>query len=238
MLLIISSMVSPLMPASSAMSTQRSASEMGDFLARITRYSTVILLLTGLPLMVCGFPILRVWVGPIYAVRTLQYLRILVLANLIRNLFLPYATMIAATGRQAAATATAMSEAVVNLGASVYLASRFGAIGVALGTVFGSLVSVSLHFVITMHFTHSTLAISRLSLLLKGILRPALVAIPSVVLLPLWWLPGRATLSPRLAIVWGLGTVLFAWFFGLNGKERNDLVRLSRTRHIFSARPY
>ena len=53
------SMTGPLMPASSAMSTQRSAAEMGNFLARITRYTTVILLLTGLPLMVCGLPILR-----------------------------------------------------------------------------------------------------------------------------------------------------------------------------------
>ena len=48
-LLIISSVLNPLMPASSAMSTQRSAAEMGDFLIRTTRYSTVILLLTGSP---------------------------------------------------------------------------------------------------------------------------------------------------------------------------------------------
>jgi O-antigen/teichoic acid export membrane protein len=226
---IIGSMMGPLMPASSAMSTQRSASEMGDFLIRITRYTTVLLLLTGLPLMVCGFPILRLWVGPIYALHTLKYLRILVFANVIRNLCAPYATMICATGRQGAATATALSEGVVNLSSSIYLASRFGAIGVALGTVIGSFVSVSLHFAITMHFTRQTLGSSRSRLFLKGLLRPAVIAIPSLALLPLWWSPTRLALSPRLLIVWGLTTLALGWFGALSSKERNDLMRLSRS---------
>jgi O-antigen/teichoic acid export membrane protein len=227
---IIGSMMGPLMPASSAMSTHRSAAEMGDLLARITRYSTVILLLTGLPLMVCGFPILRLWVGPVYAVHTLPYLRILVFANIIRNLCAPYATMIAATGRQGAATTTAIAEAVVNLGSSIYLASRFGAIGVALGTLLGSFVSVALHFAITMHFTHETLAISRSRLVLKGLLQPAIIAIPSLLLFPLWWWRARLVLAPGLEIVWGISTLCLAWWLGLSREERNDLMRLSESR--------
>jgi len=227
---IIGSMMSPLMPASSAMSTLRSASEMGDFLARITRYTTITLLLTGLPLIVCGFPILRLWVGPVYALHTFQYLRILVFANVIRNLCAPYATMVCATGRQGAVIAAAVCEAVVNLGSSIYLASRFGAIGVALGTVLGSLVSVSLHFAISMHLTQQTLAISRLRLFLQGLLQPAIIAIPSLVLLPLWWSATRMSLSPRLVMVWGLSTLVFAWFGGLNRKERDDLTRVCRSR--------
>jgi len=229
-LLIISSLMNPLMPASSAMSTQSSPSEMGNLLVKITRYTTLILLLTGLPLMVCGFPILRLWVGPVYAVHTLQYLRILVFANIIRNLCAPYATMIAATGRQGAATATAVSEGMVNLGSSIYLASHFGAIGVALGTLLGSFVSVSMHFAISMHFTQRTLKASRLRLFLKGLIQPAVIAIPSLVLLPLWWSPTRMTLNPQLAIVWCLSSIVFAWFGGLNRKERSDLMRLSRRR--------
>jgi len=45
------------------------------------------------------FPLLRSWVGPLYAAHTLLYLRILVFANLVRSLCAPYATMIAATGK-------------------------------------------------------------------------------------------------------------------------------------------
>jgi hypothetical protein len=116
----------------------------------------------------------------------------------------------------------------VNLGSSIYLASRFGAIGVALGTVLGSFTGVALHFAISMHLTQPTLAISRSRLLLAGLLRPSLVAIPSVVLLPLWW-PTTTALSLRLTLAWGLCTLALAWFCGLNGKERNDLMRLSRS---------
>jgi O-antigen/teichoic acid export membrane protein len=235
MLLIISSMVGPLMPASSAMSTQRSSSEMGVFLVRITRYTTVVLLLTGLPLVVCGFPILRLWVGPEYALHTLMYLRVLVVANVIRNLCAPYATIVCATGRQGAAAASAVSEAIVNLGSSVYFASRFGAIGVALGTVLGSFVGVSLHFAITMHFTQQTLSTPRSRLFLKGLLQPAVIAIPSVAILPFWWAPTRAAFGPRSVVLWGLSTLILAWFGGLSGKERNDLMHFSRRRVLASS---
>jgi O-antigen/teichoic acid export membrane protein len=230
LLLIMSSMMDPLMPASSALSTRRSAADMGNILARITRYSTVILLLTGLPLMVYGLPILRIWVGPSYAIHTIRYLQILIFANIIRNLCLPYATMITATGRQEAAIATAVTEAAVNLSCSIYLASRFGAIGVALGTLLGSLVSVSLHFAITMHYTHSSLAISRTELFLKGLLRPAMIALPSLALFPLWRSPERMTLNPGLALVWLSSTLFLAFFGALDGKERDQLKGTLRRR--------
>lgn len=236
-LAIIGSMMGPLMPASSAMSTHRSPAEMGDLLARITRYITIALLLTGLPLIVCGLPILRLWVGPVYAVHTIRYLRILVFANVVRNLCAPYATMIAATGRQGAATASAVSEGLVNLGSSIYLAHRFGAIGVALGTVLGAFVGVALHFAISMHLTQKTLAISRSRLFLRGILRPAVIAIPSLALLPLWWSPVHTTLSPGLVSVWGLSTLAFAWLAGFSANEREDLLCFVKTRRMLRSNP-
>jgi O-antigen/teichoic acid export membrane protein len=237
MILIIASVLGPMMPASSALSTQRSSSEMGDILVRITRYSTVLLLLTGLPLVVCGLPILRLWVGPIYALHSLTYVRMLVVANIIRNLCAPYATMIAATGRQGAVTAAPICEAIVNLGSSVYLASRFGAMGVAVGTLLGSFVSVSLHFAVSMHLTRKTLTISRTRLFTEGLSRPAIVAIPSVILLPLWWSSSWMISRPSVELLWGLCTLLFAWFGSLNREERSKLVRVTRNRLMLSANP-
>jgi O-antigen/teichoic acid export membrane protein len=234
LLLIISSMLGPMMPASSALSTQRSASEMGDILTRITRYSTTLLLLIGLPLVVCGLPILRLWVGPVYAIHTLKYLRILVLANILRNLCAPYATMIVATGRQGAVIVAPISEAVVNLGSSIYFASRFGAVGVAFGTLLGSFVSVSLHFALSMHFTRQTLTVSRSRLFLEGLSRPAIVAVPSLILFPLWWSSSSLASSPWLEILWILSTLLFAWFGSLNLEERHKLTRLTKSRLMLS----
>jgi O-antigen/teichoic acid export membrane protein len=236
LLSFISSMLGPMMPASSALSMHRSPTEMGDILARITRYSTLLLFLTGLPLMVCGFPILRLWVGSVYALHSLTYLRILVLANIIRNLCAPYATMISATGKQGAATITAIVEAVVNLGSSVYFASRFGAIGVAFGTLLGSSMSVGLHFAVSMHFTQDALAISRRQLFLRGLARPAIVAIPSVLLFPLWWSASWINFGTPLAILWGVSTLFFAWFGSLDPQERAKLVRFTKNRLTVQAR--
>jgi O-antigen/teichoic acid export membrane protein len=226
-LLLVGCALSPLMPAFSALSTKCSPSEMSEFLGKITRYTTVLLLVTGLPLIVCGFPILRVWVGPVYAAHSLRYLRILVLANIIRNLCAPYATIITATGRQAAALAAVISEAGVNLGSSIYLAHRFGAIGVAFGTLIGSFVSIAVHFAITMPFTRNTLAISRSQLFLKGLLRPAVTGIPTLILLPFWW-HGPGAHGPELAALWALSTFLLAWFLGIRNHERRYLVHSFR----------
>jgi O-antigen/teichoic acid export membrane protein len=225
-LLILSAMLGPLMPASSALSTRETPVEMGNFLARITRYSTVILLLTALPLLVCGFPILRLWVGSAYAIHTVTYLRILILANVIRNLCAPYATMISATGQQGAATATAICEAVVNLGSSIYLARHFGAIGVALGTLIGSFVSVGLHFAITMHFTRPTIAISRTQLLYRGLLHPAIVVLPSVLLAVLWLRSHVPMFQPAMIFLWGASTLGISWYVALGKSDRNDVVQL------------
>jgi O-antigen/teichoic acid export membrane protein len=229
-LMIMSAMLNPLMPASSALSTHRSPAEMGELLAKITRYSTLILLVTGLPLIVFGYPILRLWVGAQYALYTLPYLRILIVANIIRNLCAPYATIIVATDRQSAATVSAVSEAVVNLGSSIYFASRFGAIGVALGTVLGAFVGVALHFGITMRFTHRTLAISRLRLFGKGMLQPATIAVPSLVTLPFCWAPGQGARSAQLMLAWCISTLLFAWYGGLTIRDRLDAIRIIRSR--------
>lgn len=230
-LLLVGSALGPLMPASSALSTQCSPSEMGEFLSKITRYTAILLLVTGLPLIVCGFPILRAWVGPEYAAHSIRYLRILVLANIIRNLCAPYATIITATGRQAAALAAAISEAAVNLGSSIYLAHRFGAIGVAVGTLIGSFVSVALHFAITMPFTRSALAVSRSRLFLKGLLHPTVIGIPTVLLVPFWW-STPAVHSPELDMLWAIVTFSLAWFLGIRNNERRYLIHLLRNLPI------
>jgi O-antigen/teichoic acid export membrane protein len=223
MLLILSSVMGPMMPASSALSTQRTASEMGDLLIAATRYSLTLLLLVGLPLIVCGLPILRLWLGNAYAVRSVGFLRILIVANILRNLCLPYSTMVVGTGRQKSATVAAVCEAVVNLASSVILASIFGAMGVAWGTLIGSFVSVLLHFVVSMPATQGTLLFSRKRLLLEGVGRPALASIPTLIAIPRWAANPGMALSPMETTAWLLGTLCLAWF-GLKKQERASLV--------------
>jgi O-antigen/teichoic acid export membrane protein len=228
--MVIGSVMGPLMPASSALSTQRTPAEMGEILARATRYSTIMLLLTGLPLIMFGLPILRLWVGTDYALHSVKYLQLLVVANILRNTCLPFATMIVATGKQAYGMAAAISEALVNLGVSLYLARHFGAAGVALGTVLGALASVALHFAVTMHFTYRTLSVSRLQLFRAGFLRPGTIAVPSVLLFFfICSVPGKAP-SISMVLVWALITLCVAWFGSLNRGERTGIAIALRCR--------
>jgi O-antigen/teichoic acid export membrane protein len=227
---IFAAIFGPLMPATSALSTQRTATEMGNLLARTTRYSTLLLLLSGLPLLIGGAVLLRFWVGSTYALHSVRYLHILIVANILRNLLAPYATMVVATGKQRVATIAAISEGLVNIAASVYLASRMGAIGVALGTLLGAFVSVTLHFAVSMCYTYETFKISRNDLFFSGIVRPSVMAIPTLLLLPLWWSPAICSLDPRLYIVLVLSTGLLFWYGGVNRHERDRLIILLKVR--------
>jgi O-antigen/teichoic acid export membrane protein len=224
MMVILAAALGPLMPAFSALSTKASPERMGKLLVRTTRYGALILFLSGLPLLIYGLPILRLWVGTEYALNSFKYLQVLVLANVVRNLCAPYANMVCGIGQQDAAIVTAISEAAVNVATSLYLANRMGALGVALGTLIGSFVSVLLHFLVTMRYTHASIVISRLRLLFEGLLHPAIVLMPSLMLL---FAQRSATLikpDPLSGVLWGTSTLLIAWFGTLNNTERNHLL--------------
>lgn len=228
-LMVIGAVLGPLLPATSALSTERSAQQMGDILLRSTRYATILMLLSGLPVMVGGYWILHLWVGKTYAVNSIEFLRILLLANILRNLCAPYATMVVATARQRVATAAAVTEGVVNLVASIWLARHYGAMGVAIGTLLGSVAGMAMHFGVSMHYTRN-LAISRLDLFVKGLLRPAIMAIPSVLLLPYWWFSGAPANNLQLWFAWGIGSLLLAWFASMTTEDRNLVIRMVSNR--------
>ncbi len=215
--------LSPLMPATSAMSVTHSPARLGDTLLRSTRYAFLILQASGLPLMLFGFGLFSLWVGPVYARHGLVLLRILVLAHIVRNLCAPYATMVIATGMQRFATWAGVCEAAVNLLTSVLLGIRFGAVGVALGTLIGAVVGVAVHFLVSMPRTAGTLAVSPGTLLRKGVLRPSLTLLPALVLLPFFWNPVAVPYTALFVLGWALATGLLFWRYEITGGERTAL---------------
>jgi O-antigen/teichoic acid export membrane protein len=231
-LTVCAALMGPLLPATSALSVKRSSPQMGVFLLQATRYAVTLLFVTGLPFIVAGFPILFAWVGPGYALHSLLFLRVLVLANMIRQVCSPYATMVVATSRQNVATVSPITEAIVNLASSIWLAHYLGALGVALGTLLGAIAGVAVHFGISMRYTRSTLDISRLTLLIDGILRPASTAIPSLLLFWRWWPIGQPSLSPLLYGCWAASSALLVWFVAMNRSDRHVVVNLINARII------
>jgi O-antigen/teichoic acid export membrane protein len=229
-ILIMASMLGPMMPASSALSTQRSSQDMGVILARVTRYSTLLLLLTGIPLVVYGGPILKLWVGPVYAANSLLYLRVLVVANILRSLCAPYSTLVVATGRMRDATMAPILEAIVNLASSIYFAGRYGAVGVAYGTLIGSFASVFLHFIVSMRLTRRTLDVARCRLLVGGILRPAIILLPSFFFLAPSRYAAFKHALPAEVIIWTIATLSLAWFVSLDRADRERFTSIGRRR--------
>jgi len=225
-LMLFGAVLGPLLPASSALSTERTPKQMGNILLRATRYGTLILLASGLPMLVGGYWLLRLWVGPEYATHSVQFMRILILANIVRNLCAPYATLVVATARQAVATAAAVTEAVVNLVASIWLAKHYGAMGVAAGTLIGSFAGVGMHFVVSMHYTRN-IDVPRWKLFVSGMLRPMLVAIPSFLLLQEWWFSGAPEITPIFWLLWACSTAVIAWLVSLSGEDRDLLRRVA-----------
>jgi O-antigen/teichoic acid export membrane protein len=228
LLMISAAVMGPLLPATSALSVQRSSAQMGGVLLRSTRYAIIVLFLTGLPFLVIGYWILREWVGPVYALHSLNFLRILVVANIVRSACAPYATMVVATSRQSVATASPVTEGIVNLVSSIWLAQHLGALGVALGTLLGAVVGVAMHFGVSMRFTQSTLAISRMELFLKGMLRPAAMAIPSLLLLWRFSPTAISSFNPWIGCGWIIATLSLTWIVSMSRGDRDVVLRLVR----------
>jgi O-antigen/teichoic acid export membrane protein len=117
------------------------------------RYGMFLLVATGLPLIFAPLPILKLWVGPSYALRAAHFLQILIIANIIRLSATPYAAALIGSGEQRLVTVSPLLEGFSNLLASILLGLRFGAIGVALGTLIGSVVGILGHYFYNMERT-------------------------------------------------------------------------------------
>ena len=122
------------------------AREEKDRILRIFFAATRMTLLANLSLTAAiflfGGPMLRRWVGPIYAEGSLPILKILAIAQTFRLMVAPYSVMLISTGEQNKAIPTVICEALVNLVASVFGMIMLGPVGVAWGTLAGAICGV------------------------------------------------------------------------------------------------
>jgi len=141
---LLGAALSPLLTTASAMYARQ---DTRTHLPRLTTITTVIVAL-GLNLFLVAielwYPqILRLWVGERFVHTAGPLLVTLVAAHCLRNVGAPYSLMLLATGLHRRALYTAVLEGTVNLVTSVALGIRFGALGVAYGTLIGSIVGLA-----------------------------------------------------------------------------------------------
>jgi O-antigen/teichoic acid export membrane protein len=228
MLTLVTSTFGPLVPAVSSMQAGTTPSRIGDIAIRMTRYCASLLLLLGLPLFFGSYPLLSLWVGKRYAAQSALYLQVLVLGNVVRQLVLPYALTVVATGKQHLATIAGVAEATVNIVLSIWLVQRIGAVGVAVGTLVGAFVSFSVHFLVSMRYTRPTILIPRMRFLLQGVLRPCLIITPSLFLYPFWRKLNMLPAPPAVIALWVVSTAAIAWWVALMSEDRREVGVLLR----------
>lgn len=224
--------ISTLMPVAAGMSARDTPQRMGELLVKTTRFSTVVLCLITVPLLL-GMPLfLRIWVGPDYAIHTLTLAGILVVAQFTRLSMLPYAMVGYAAGQLNRMLYAPISESIVNVSCSLIAVRIIGAPGVALGTLIGAFVSISVHLFVSLPRTDCVF-VSRKRLARTGILKPVSFAVPIlfVTLVLIRWISLPWFQLP-LIITAELILSLLYWNFSFSTGDREQLKGL--VRHGFN----
>ena len=176
----VSSIVGVILPHAAALHARERPAELGGLVVSATRISVLVLMLIGLPIVIYAGPVLRVWIGQKYVEDGVPLLRILLIANIIRLIGAPYATVLVGAGRQNYIKVSPLAEGISNLVASVVLGWYWGAIGVAAGTLLGSFVSIGAHLFYSLPRTQSEIALSRRNLMTAGVIIPLLCTCPLI----------------------------------------------------------
>lgn len=141
---LLGAALAPLMTTTAALNaSEATRSRLPSVLTRSTLGVSLALNLFMLAIIATAPEVLRLWVGGAYMQTAAPLLVILVGAHCLRNVAAPYSLMLLGTGLHKRALVSAMLESVANVTASVVLGIRWGALGVACGSLVGSVVGLA-----------------------------------------------------------------------------------------------
>ena len=196
-----------------------------------TRIGTGMLLATGVPLIIFGYPLLRVWVGQTYASHATILLQALVAGNIIRMTVTPYVLAMIGSGEQRRVILTPLMEGVTNLIFSVFLARSFGAVGVAAGTLIGAMVGLVGNLLYNMPRT-TEIQISISEYCFSSLVRPTLCFLPVGLAAGLWRFLPAEPITVRIAsgAFASAASAAMLWRLTLLPEERIKLRAILRGR--------
>lgn len=222
---------STLIPAGAAFAAKSTPEQVGQVLIRTSKYGTLILLATGIPVLLTARPILTFWVGKSYADAGTAILQILVFANIMRWTAGPYAMLLVATEKQRYVVVTPLIEGFTNLVFSVLLAWRFGVIGVAVGTLIGSFTGVLGNYTYNMNRTQDAIRFKLSDYYLQALWKPAACCLPLII--PLYFYLYDDVGSGWQAVLWvfsGVAGIAVMWGYALDDHEKHVVLSAMRTR--------
>jgi len=220
-------MFSPMLQVGARKLAQGATLKLGDLLERTTRISMLFNLAYAFPLFVFSHEVLAIWLGDKYAEQGTLILRLLLVGNAIRLVATPYANLLLATGRHHRARIAPIAESTANFTAAVLLGLRYGAVGVAAGVIFGSVVGQMLNYLYNFPRTEELVG-NRNKLVRKAIGVPLACCSPLVLAL---YLDEHLVKSARVAVLFDVvATVLVVtliWKVALDPVDK----RLLLSRH-------
>lgn len=196
-----------IMPHAAELHAQQNADALGRLLVTTTRLGVLLLVATGMPLIVFAAPIIRIWIGSQFAHDGSRILIILVIANMVRLVGAPYSSILIGTGQQRLVTISPVMEGVSNLASSVILGMKYGAVGVATGTLIGAVVGMMGHIFYNVPRTQNHIRIMQRRFIFSAIGLPLLAASP---LLTLGFQPWRGPSPPPVVFAIALVTAIVA----------------------------
>jgi len=141
---LLGSSLSPLMTITAEKyATEAGRKELPDVLFKTTLVVSIVLNLTFAAMIGLYPELLKLWVGANFVLTTGPILVVLVGAHCLRNIGAPYSLMLLATGLHKRALISSLLEGVSNVIASLIFGYKWGALGVAYGTLFGAVVGIS-----------------------------------------------------------------------------------------------
>jgi O-antigen/teichoic acid export membrane protein len=179
---IQNAIVTVIMPHSAVLHANQDSKALGRLLLRTTELGVLLLLVTGLPLIIFATPIIRIWIGPQFEQIGGIVLAILVIANIVRLIAAPYASILIGTGQQRLVIISPLLEGGSNLFFSILLGLKYGARGVAEGTLIGAVVGMMGHILYNVPRTRKEIRVSRRSLVFFAVGIPVLVSSPLALL--------------------------------------------------------
>lgn len=220
---LIYAVANVILPRVTAMHARGDAEAIGKMTLQSSRVAAVALLFVGSLGIVFARLILKLWIGERFVAVGAPILITLFVANILRLIAAPYSVILVAAGKQQVIKFSPLAEGIGNFTASVILAMKWGALGVAAGTLIGSICGIAAHFFYSIPRTHDAIALKRRDVLLQVLVLPVLVCLP-LIGLATWSASGQGVRPASIALATSL-SLIFAW---LQLRGEADLIARAR----------
>jgi O-antigen/teichoic acid export membrane protein len=217
----------PLLQVGAIQSARGDRAGLNETLTRATRIGVLVLLAPVAILLLFRNEILGLWLGDAYARQAMLVFPLLLIGHFTRLIAMPYATLLVATGEHRRVIAAPVTEGLVNVSVALIAGAKFGATGVAIGAVVGAVTAQLLNYFYNLPRTQGR-SFERGKLLLRVVVVPLACFLPAALGLGAGSLGWPLSLSLALRSLLLLASVILAWTYALDAREREFASKLLR----------